>query len=219
MSAAASVPVMVRLPAWRARFALAALLAAFLVLAGRSVYLQSMRTGFLQEKGEARYARVLEIPATRGRIVDRNGEALAISTPVKSIWAIPEDVKATRDLMEMQAGTMGVAVGGELREEKFDYNPSQAFQIGDVAGFGGNVFGVGVRGARGADLQVAGARRGRALRQLPGRRQHHQPEDLLPLHARSGGPGSRLLRLGIPRAVAYRPLHAATVERHGERLA
>jgi cell division protein FtsI (penicillin-binding protein 3) len=86
---------MVRLPAWRARFALALLLAAFAVLAARSVYLQSVKTGFLQEKGEARYARVLEIPATRGRIIDRNGEALAISTPVKSVWAIPDDVKAT----------------------------------------------------------------------------------------------------------------------------
>jgi cell division protein FtsI (penicillin-binding protein 3) len=95
LSVAASVPTMVRLPAWRARFALAALLAAFAVLAGRSVYLQSMHTGFLQGKGEARYSRVLEVPATRGRIVDRNGDALAISTPVKSVWAIPEDVSAT----------------------------------------------------------------------------------------------------------------------------
>jgi cell division protein FtsI (penicillin-binding protein 3) len=85
---------MVRLPAGRARLALALLLLAFVLLAGRSAYLQSLKTGFLQEKGEARYARVLEVPATRGRILDRNGEALAISTPVKSIWAIPEDVKA-----------------------------------------------------------------------------------------------------------------------------
>ena len=82
---AASVPMLVRLPAWRARFALAVMLAAFLVLAARSVYLQSMNTGFLQEKGEARYSRVLDVPATRGRVVDRNGEALAISTPVKPI--------------------------------------------------------------------------------------------------------------------------------------
>jgi len=100
LSAAASVPMLVRLPAGRARLALGLLLAAFLVLVGRSVYLQSMKTGFLQEKGEARYARVLEVPATRGRIVDRNGEALAISTPVKSIWAIPEDVKATPEQMK-----------------------------------------------------------------------------------------------------------------------
>jgi len=106
MSVAASVPVMVRLPVWRARFALAALLVAFVVLAGRSLYLQSMRTGFLQEKGEARYSRVLEVPATRGRIVDRNGEALAISTPVKSVWAIPDDVKATPAQMKSLAALM-----------------------------------------------------------------------------------------------------------------
>ncbi|HET9350241.1 MAG TPA: penicillin-binding protein 2, partial [Burkholderiales bacterium] len=48
----------------------------------------------LQEKGDARYSRVLAIPATRGRILDRNGEALAVSTPVKSVWAIPADVEA-----------------------------------------------------------------------------------------------------------------------------
>ena len=100
MSVPASVPMLVRLPAGRARLALFSLLAAFLVLAGRSAYLQSMRTGFLQEKGEARYARVLELPATRGRIVDRNGEALAISTPVRSIWAIPDDIKATPEQMK-----------------------------------------------------------------------------------------------------------------------
>jgi len=102
----ASVPMLVRLPAGRARLALFALLAAFLVLAGRSVYLQSMKTGFLQEKGEARYARVLEVPATRGRIVDRNGEALAISTPVRSIWAIPDDVKATPEQMKSLGGLL-----------------------------------------------------------------------------------------------------------------
>jgi cell division protein FtsI (penicillin-binding protein 3) len=106
LSVAASVPMLVRLPAGRARLALFALLAAFLVLVGRSVYLQSMKTGFLQEKGEARYARALELPATRGRIVDRNGEALAISTPVRSIWAIPEDVRATPAQMKTLGGLL-----------------------------------------------------------------------------------------------------------------
>ena len=86
---------LVRLPVWRARIVLGALLCAFAVLAARSVYLQALKTGFLQEKGEARYSRVLEIPATRGRILDRNGEALAVSTPVKSFWAIPSDVELT----------------------------------------------------------------------------------------------------------------------------
>src|SRR5256886_13130632 len=68
---------LVRLPVWRARFVLAALLAAFWVLGARSLYLQALQTDFLQEKGDARYSRLIEAPATRGRILDRNGEALA----------------------------------------------------------------------------------------------------------------------------------------------
>src|SRR3989442_13351708 len=84
---------LVRLPVWRARFVLATLLAAFAVLGARSLYLQALQTDFLQEKGDARYSRLIEAPATRGRILDRNGEALAVSTPVKSVWAIPADAE------------------------------------------------------------------------------------------------------------------------------
>ena len=61
--------------------------------AGRPLALQTLRTDFLQGKGDARYSRVIEVPATRGRILDRNGEALAVSTPVKSIWALPGEVE------------------------------------------------------------------------------------------------------------------------------
>ncbi|MGA8007400.1 MAG: penicillin-binding protein 2, partial [Burkholderiales bacterium] len=104
----AAAPALVRLPVWRARFVLAAFAFAFVVLAGRSVYLQAMRTGFLQEQGEARYSRVMEVPATRGRILDRNGEALAVSTPVKSIWVIPDDVKASRAQKKRLAGLLGL---------------------------------------------------------------------------------------------------------------
>jgi cell division protein FtsI (penicillin-binding protein 3) len=106
--AAAMTQGMVRFPAWRARFVLGALLAAFIVLAGRSLYLQAVRTDFLQEKGEARYSRVLEIPATRGRILDRNGEALAVSTPVKSIWAIPADVDLSARDRQKLARLLGI---------------------------------------------------------------------------------------------------------------
>jgi cell division protein FtsI (penicillin-binding protein 3) len=88
---------LVRLPVWRARLVLGLLLLGFGVLAARAVYLQAMKTDFLQEKGEARYARVLEVPATRGRILDRHGDALAVSTPVKSVWAIPGDVPLSGD--------------------------------------------------------------------------------------------------------------------------
>lgn len=111
-AAAAASQGLVRLPVWRARFVLACLLAAFALLAGRSMYLQALKTGFLQEKGEARYSRVLEVPATRGRILDRNGEALAVSTPVKSIWAIPPDVELGKEGRRKLASLLGL----ELRE-------------------------------------------------------------------------------------------------------
>ena len=63
----AATPELVRLPVWRARFVLVLFLAGFALVAGRSLYLQAMKTGFLREMGEARYSRVLAIPATRGR--------------------------------------------------------------------------------------------------------------------------------------------------------
>lgn len=83
------------LPAWRSRGVLVLLLAAFGVLAARAIYLQGLNNGFLQQKGESRYSRVIEIPATRGMITDRNGEPLAISTPVESVWASPGEIEIT----------------------------------------------------------------------------------------------------------------------------
>ncbi|PLX73612.1 MAG: cell division protein [Azoarcus sp.] len=80
------------LPVWRSRFVLMVLLGSMLVLIGRALFLQGINNEFLQAKGEMRYARVLEVPATRGRITDRNGDMFAVSTPVRSVWAIPSDV-------------------------------------------------------------------------------------------------------------------------------
>ncbi|MBL8377204.1 MAG: penicillin-binding protein 2 [Burkholderiales bacterium] len=71
--------------------------AGFAGLIARAVYLQAFNNDFLQQKGESRYSRVIEISASRGRITDRHGEILASSTPVKSVWAIPDDVKASRE--------------------------------------------------------------------------------------------------------------------------
>jgi len=96
MNFAASPMLTLTLPTWRSRLLLAVFVAGFATLLGRAVYLQGLHNDFLQAKGESRYSRVLEISANRGRIVDRNGEALAISTPVKSIWAIPDEVKMDR---------------------------------------------------------------------------------------------------------------------------
>ena len=95
MSVAHHPQLHLRLEAWRSRVLLLLVLAWFVVLAGRAFYLQGLHHGFLQQKGESRYSRVIEISATRGMIVDRNNEPLAISTPVESVAASPADVEAT----------------------------------------------------------------------------------------------------------------------------
>jgi cell division protein FtsI (penicillin-binding protein 3) len=84
-----------RLSPGRSRLVVLVLLGGFVLLTGRSLYLQSFENDFLQKKGESRYERVIEMSATRGRILDRHGDVLAISTPVKAIWAIPEDARLT----------------------------------------------------------------------------------------------------------------------------
>ncbi|MYN16088.1 penicillin-binding protein 2 [Rugamonas sp. FT107W] len=83
----------VRLPVWRSRVVLFVLFAAFAGLAARALWLQGLSTQFLQKQGEIRYARTLDLPATRGKITDRDGQVLASSVPVKAIWAIPDDVQ------------------------------------------------------------------------------------------------------------------------------
>jgi cell division protein FtsI (penicillin-binding protein 3) len=90
----ASPVLAVKLPVWRSRVVLFGLFAAFATLAGRALWLQGMSTDFLQKQGASRYARTLELPATRGKITDRSGQVLASSLPVKAIWAIPDDVLA-----------------------------------------------------------------------------------------------------------------------------
>jgi cell division protein FtsI (penicillin-binding protein 3) len=79
----------------RARVVFGALALVFAALAARSLYLQGIDNAFLQEQGSARSSREIEVPAHRGRIVDRLGEPLAISTPVKSIWTFPAQFDAT----------------------------------------------------------------------------------------------------------------------------
>jgi len=79
-------------PVWRSKFIVAALALAFAGLAGRAAYVQVVGNEFFQRQGEVRFARTLELPANRGRVLDRNGLILASSVVAQSIWAIPEDV-------------------------------------------------------------------------------------------------------------------------------
>ena len=94
---------------------LSVFLCGMLALSSRAVYLQLLNNDFLKDHGDARSIRVVDIPSHRGVIVDRNGEQLAMSTPVDSIWATPrkvfEDVERFPDLAE----AMGLTVK-ELHE-------------------------------------------------------------------------------------------------------
>jgi cell division protein FtsI (penicillin-binding protein 3) len=83
------------LPRLRSPIVFGTLALLFAGLAGRSIYLQSVDHEFLQTQGVARHSRELEVPAHRGRIIDRSGEALALSTPVKTLWAFPDKFDAT----------------------------------------------------------------------------------------------------------------------------
>jgi len=79
-------------PVWRSKFIMALLALAFLGLAGRAVYVQVLGNDFFQSQGEKRFTRTIELPANRGRVLDRNGLILASSVLARSIWALPEDV-------------------------------------------------------------------------------------------------------------------------------
>lgn len=110
------------LPAWRARFMLIIMMALFGGLFARAFWLQVVNDEFYQRKGEERFSRVLPTPASRGRVLDRNEQVLAMSTQVSAIVAesrpprpdvkanpkdrgaeslSPADIRKLADLLEM----------------------------------------------------------------------------------------------------------------------
>lgn len=89
-----SIP-MLKLPAGRSRILIGIMLLWFLGLIVRALYLQGLNTDFLRQKGDERARRTIELTANRGMITDRNGEPLAISTPVESVWVSPKDFEIT----------------------------------------------------------------------------------------------------------------------------
>jgi cell division protein FtsI (penicillin-binding protein 3) len=90
-------------PVWRSKFIVAAIAIGFIGLAARAAYVQVFDNQFFQHQGEVRFGRTLELPANRGRILDRNGLILASSVPSPSIWAIPEDVEREGDKLQQVA--------------------------------------------------------------------------------------------------------------------
>ena len=88
-------------PIWRSQFIVAVIAAGFLGLVARAAYVQVIDNAFFKRQGAVRFVRTLDLPANRGRILDRNGNILASSVPVPSIWANPEDIE--RDPAKLKA--------------------------------------------------------------------------------------------------------------------
>lgn len=114
-------------PRWRYRLALLMVLVTVTVLLGRAVELQVIDRDFLRTEAEARHLRTVSVPANRGVLMDRHGEALAVSSPVKSVWAQPgellehpEGIERIGRLLERPAGAVREYLE-ERREREFVY--------------------------------------------------------------------------------------------------
>lgn len=94
---------------WRYWAVIGGLLIAFLGLVWRMVDLMVIDHTFLQDQGNARSIRIVDIPAYRGMITDRNGEPLAVSTPVDSVWIDPKQFIASAKELNELAGLVGIA--------------------------------------------------------------------------------------------------------------
>jgi cell division protein FtsI (penicillin-binding protein 3) len=81
-------------PPWRSRFVVVLLALAFLVLLGRALYVQVIKDDFFVAQGEKRHVHELPLPASRGRILDRNGVVLASSVQAPSVAANPREFQA-----------------------------------------------------------------------------------------------------------------------------
>lgn len=114
-------------PAWRSVAVLCVFAALMGVLLWRAVDLQVLDKQFLQNQGDARHLRVVEIPAHRGVISDRHGEPLAISSPVDSVWInpqqfsdSPEDVVRLARVLELEPRQLERRIR-ERRQREFLY--------------------------------------------------------------------------------------------------
>ncbi len=95
-------------PPWRSKFLVGLVGLGFCVLAGRAVYVQIVGNDFFLKQGEIRYARTLDLAASRGRITDRNGLILASSVPAPSLWVIPKDFEADKHQRANLAKLLGM---------------------------------------------------------------------------------------------------------------
>ena len=129
----------------RARLSLVAGALALLgtALVVRAVDLQLLRSDFYQQQGDARFVRDLPIASVRGMITDRNGEPLAISTPVESLWANPQELLQHRERLQELADALNTPVAAltqrleDRSDREFVYlrrqlNPDEAAKVIDL---------------------------------------------------------------------------------------
>lgn len=137
-------------PLWRSKMIVAMLALGFVGLGARAAYVQVFGNDFFQRQGQVRFARTLELPANRGRLLDRNGLILASSVPAASIWAIPEDVeqddpeiktklKALAVLMDMPLPALMAKLADEDKtfvwiKRQLDWDVGQQIQALNIKG-------------------------------------------------------------------------------------
>jgi cell division protein FtsI (penicillin-binding protein 3) len=132
-------------PPWRSRFLVGLVGLGFCVLVGRALYVQVIDNDFFLKQGEARYARTLDLSASRGRIVDRNGLILGSSVPSPSLWIIPKEFEATKKQRQQLAKLIGMTPK-EL-DNRIDDNPNFVWlrrQVDDAVAK--EALGLGVKG-------------------------------------------------------------------------
>ncbi len=109
-------------------------------LIGRAAYVQLVNNDFYQREGEARFLREIPIATSRGMITDRNGEPLAVSTPVESVWGNPKELLKVPDRLPQLAQALGIPLDEMTRklsqkaDKEFLYlkrriNPDEAHRI------------------------------------------------------------------------------------------
>ncbi len=134
-----------QLPLMRGRLITVLLVLALLAtgLIARAIDLQLLRNDFYQNQGDARFVRQVPISAGRGMILDRNGQPLAISTPVDSVWCVPRDLLAAgerlselAEVLNMDAEALAQSIA-QRSERQFHYikrhvSPDMAAQIREL---------------------------------------------------------------------------------------
>ncbi len=105
---------------WRYSLVIFCLMLTFVLLGARAFYLQVLGKDYLQAQGQARYVRDVTVKANRGRILDRNGQTLAVSTPVDSVWANPEEFGDSQARWPELAEKLGIKLKNiETKFEKY----------------------------------------------------------------------------------------------------